>query len=104
MTCTSGGPWGGIKVDAALISLLSKICGSDFINKFKLAQPQQWLQFMTNFDRSKRSFVADQKTSIKLSLPYSFEKELIKCKEKDIEELIDCFGDCNISFNNVFFS
>ena len=94
---------GGTKVDAALVSLLTKIFGSDFINKFKVAQPQQWLQFMTNFERSKRSFVGDGKTSIKLGFPFSFEKELMKYKGKDIEELMDEFGDSNISFHNGFF-
>ena len=45
----------------------------------------------------------DGRTSIKVILPYTFATELLKCKGKSIEELVEGFGDSNISFNNGFF-
>ena len=83
----SGGPWGGIKVDKKFFESLAQILGSGFINKFKADRPQQWLQFMTNFERAKKAFIPDGKCSIKIPLPYSFDKDFLAFAQSDIEEV-----------------
>ena len=47
----SGGPWGGIKIDAKFVAFLEKIFGKDVIQKFSTDFPQQWFQMMTYFER-----------------------------------------------------
>ena len=98
----SGGDWGGKKVDVAFVSLLTKIFGSDFVNMFTAEQPQQWLELTGSFEKRKKAFVDDGKTSIKVTLPFVFDKVLKKCTEKDTDEMVDGFGDSDVSISNGF--
>ena len=66
----SGGPWGGITVDINFAALFTKIFGPAFMDNFKSNEPQQWLKLMTDFERSKKSFMPDGKTVIKMPLSF----------------------------------
>ena len=84
------------------MSILEKTFGTDFIDKFKLKYPQQWLDFMTKFEKSKKSFIPTGKCSLKASPPYSFENELRKYGKRDVEACVKKLGDPNITFNNGY--
>ena len=102
ITTPSGGPWGGMEVDAVFVKMLAKVLGQDFINHINEKSPQQWLQFMTTFERSKKSVKPDGKSSIKVSLPYVFNKEYQELKGSDIESTIKSHPKKIISFANGF--
>ncbi len=52
----SGGAWGGIYIDEAFESLMSKIFPSKWIDGFRKKNSDFWTVFLNNFQSSKGSF------------------------------------------------
>ena len=67
----SGGAWGGTEVDRNFTRLLCDVLGTNFMNQYKQRHPHEWLQFLTNFERTKKSFQADGNGKISLTIPFS---------------------------------
>ena len=51
----TGGAWGGTKVDENFVNLLRRVLGDRFIDHFQKRNPQQWLVFMTGFEKLKKN-------------------------------------------------
>ena len=98
----SGGPWGGIKVDAKFVTFLERIFGKDIIQKFTINFPQQWFQLMTYFEKAKRSVKPDGTSSMKISAPYSLDQELVKSTGKTIAKTIKACPISGFLFTNGF--
>ena len=73
-----GGPWGAISVDKRFVLQLEHIFGREFIDTFKADKPQEWLTFISNFEKKKRAFKPDGKCSIRIPIPYSFDNDILK--------------------------
>ena len=95
-----GGPWGANTVDKKFVLLLEQMLGRDFITKFKSDQPQQWLQFISSFEKAKRAFKSDGKYSIRVPLPFSFDRDFKKSAQFDIEEVPQKARKEGLSFTN----
>ena len=67
----SGGAWGGTEVDRNFMKLLGEVFGTNFINHYQQRHPHEWLQFLTNFERTKKSFQPDGNGKISLPIPFS---------------------------------
>ncbi|KAK3085775.1 hypothetical protein FSP39_008563 [Pinctada imbricata] len=65
----SGGPWGGTAVDEGFLQLLIKIVGGPVINIFRKEHTADYLDFMREFEISKRTLAPDNKLSFKVRLP-----------------------------------
>ena len=50
VTASTGGPWGGINVDAAFIKIIEDIWGSDFVNRLRTKLPTVWLDITNKFE------------------------------------------------------
>ncbi|XP_077986416.1 heat shock 70 kDa protein 12A-like [Glandiceps talaboti] len=51
----TGGAWGGTKVEDNFEKLLVAIFGSEFVTKFKISHPSDWLTILTDIEMKKRS-------------------------------------------------
>ena len=96
----SGGPWGGIEVDKSFISLMVRIFGCDFINHFKVVQPQQWLNFMTSFEKAKKGIKPRGNSDIRVQLPYSIDNELKEFNGENVEKVFRNSRNKDASFSN----
>ena len=84
----SGGPWGGITVDKKFEEFLEKTFGTDFINKMQSEQRQEWFEFKCDFEKSKKYLTSDDKSSIKVSIPYWFSSKLKEHRQVKIGDVI----------------
>ena len=98
----SGGPWGGMAVDAKFMKLLSSVLGPDFINHLKSKLPQMWLDFFMRFEKSKKVFKADGKYEIKLIIPNAFSTEFRNLRGKNIETFFNETEDAKITLKSGF--
>ncbi|KAK3086923.1 hypothetical protein FSP39_025521 [Pinctada imbricata] len=65
----SGGPWGGTAVDEGFIKLLTKIVGGPVINRLRREHTADYLEFMREFETSKRTLDPENELSFKVRLP-----------------------------------
>ena len=88
-------------VDRQFTNLLGEIFGNDFINKFKQAHPDGWLELMTSFETVKKPFDGQANKSLRVKLPWSFGDFHGECKDgKSIKNSIQMFKNHDVAFIN----
>ena len=97
----SGGTWGGTEVDRNFIRLLEEIFGANFINHYQQRHPHEWLQFLTSFESTKKSFQPDGKGKISISIPYSMSATFSEENNgKRIDKHLKESSDKGVTFGN----
>ena len=96
MTASTGGPWGGINVDAAFIKILEDMWGSDFVNHIKETLPSVWLDITNKFEFEKRNATPEMTTPLRIfTVTPGFYQEFKKIQSLKIKiftlEIFDLF-------------
>jgi hypothetical protein len=73
-------------VDEEFISALKKILGEKFIKEYSKSHPEDWIRFILNFEKMKKSVNPSDKHSIRLPLSWLMAREYKTFSGKDIEE------------------
>lgn len=96
----SGGPWGGVRANDNFETFMEKIFGENFISQHKLSFPNDWLNIMNNFEKSKPMVKHNQDEPLAITLTFNFGKKFEKYCEKDIEDVIEQKGEfLGVSFD-----
>ena len=97
----SGGPWGGMYVDQQFACLLEDIFGKKFLNRYKSAHPESWLQLISSFETTKKPFNGADQNSLRVALPWSFGDFHLEHKGgKSIKNSVQAYNNPDISFTN----
>ena len=72
-------------MDEMYEKMLCDIFGSDFIKKYKLKNPRQWLIMMNDFEKRKRAATPGGKASTNIPLNMSFAREFETFTSKEFE-------------------
>ena len=96
----SGGAWGGTKVDENFVKLLEEVLSRNFISSFQKQCPQQWLRFMIEFERIKRSAKPDGESKICITLPWEMGTKYQEICHKNIVQVIKQAQKPGFTFSN----
>ena len=101
----SGGPWGSCYIDDQYFKLLNSIFSGKWMNEFKCAQPNVYIEIRHHFQMAKEIFYGQNQDKDKkwynVRLPTDFcsflEEKIEELKSDDIEEIEDLVSNAKIS-------
>jgi len=94
----SGGAWGGTKVDASFIQVLTDIVGDDVMDKFKKDHASDFIDLGRDFEVKKRSIKQNMSEKIYFRLPMSLRDMFQKMKQKSFADGVkESIYSCNAS-------
>ena len=96
---SSGGPHGGIEVDKNFIHLLERICGKNFLNKYRQKNPQGLQKIVGDFENAKKSFDPKGKFGLTLELPFSLFSYYSKEFPEGLDDRIKSLSIDGVTFN-----
>ncbi|XP_066279619.1 heat shock 70 kDa protein 12A-like [Branchiostoma lanceolatum] len=100
VTTASGGDWGGTKVDEEFLKLLDKIFGADIMARYKVEHPNEYLNFLNEFEIKKRCTGSGD--SMAVHFGYNFVNQFYP-KHKGgctVQQAIKHFGSEEVTFSN----
>jgi molecular chaperone DnaK (HSP70) len=83
----SGGPWGGITIDAAYLKFLEMLFSKEVIEIFKNGDLYDYTELIQQFEVKKRSITSEQDTDVVITMPMGL-LEIIKSKLGGVEKAI----------------
>ena len=87
----TGGPYGGIYVDAKFVSLLESLLGIPTVKNFRSSYPAEWLRMMNDFELKKRGRRAFDGKSTRIILPRDFTRLVSDPKNSSLSQSLERF-------------
>lgn len=87
----TGGPYGGIYLDAKFVSLLESLFGIPTVKNFRSSYPAEWLRMMNDFEMKKRSRRAFDGKRTRIILPRDFTRLVSDLQSADLSESLERF-------------
>ena len=87
----TGGPYGGIYVDAKFVSLLESLFGIPTVKNFRSSYPAEWLRMMNDFEMKKRSRRAFDGKITRIILPRDFTRLVSDPQSAGLSESLERF-------------
>lgn len=85
----SGGAWGGTKVDASFIRLLSAIIGDNVMDVFRRKHPADYIDLLREFEVKKRNVKEKMDTSVNFKLPIALTQLFEETKKKTFRKALE---------------